>query len=398
MKLDKALIMALCLSGVSLTTSYAAPADYEQQQAAKRQEEQQQARITEPHVDLEDKSKKKEREKVKEKALEKISEVVIIPREKYSFKVKEFIVDAGKSKKFKWLLKELEPYKGKKLGATGVNNLAKMLGKKILDRGFITTHVSVPEQNMQGGTLVFKVTPGYVEGIRFAKANTFGTWRSAFPNRPGNILNVRDLEQGLEQMKRVPNQQVDVKLEPGSKPHHSIVVLDVKRSKMWTAGMSFDDSGLKNTGRLQASGNICLYNPTGLNDILSFSYSKDAEHQDRDHGTKDNSFFYSLPCGKYTFNVSRYYNEFYQSVPALVPFESRGKTTTWQAGVQRVLYRDRRSKTQGSFKIIKRRKENYLDGEEMRVQRLCTTAYQIGLMERYYVKWFTCQDKKSAIF
>ncbi|MCH3915683.1 MAG: hypothetical protein LKE29_10605 [Acidaminococcaceae bacterium] len=167
---------------------------------------------------------------------------------------------------------------------------------------------------------------------------------------------MRDLEQGLEQMRRVPKQQVDMKLKPGSDSSHSIVVLDVKRQRMWGAGLSIDDSGLENTGRLQVSGNISLYNPTGMNDILSYSYSKDGEHQDSLHGTKDNSFFYSLPLGKYTFNASRYYNESYQQVPALVPFESRGKTTTWQAGLQRVLYRDSTRKTQGSFKIIKRRK------------------------------------------
>jgi hemolysin activation/secretion protein len=259
-----------------------------------------------------------------------------------------------------------------------------MLAKKIADRGFITTHISVPEQNLKSGKLIFVVTPGYIEDIRFAKGNTFGTWRTAFPTRPGDILNVRDLEQGLEQMKRVPNQDVDIKLEPGKEKDKSIVVLSVKRKKMWTAGMSIDDSGLESTGRLQVTGNVSLYNPTGLNDVLSYSYSKDAEHQDSEHGTKDNSFSYSLPYGNYTFNVSRYYNEFYQQVPTLVPFESRGRTTTWNFGLQKVLYRDSLRKTQGSFRIIKRRKESYIDGEEIRVQRLSTTAYQLGLMQRQY--------------
>jgi hemolysin activation/secretion protein len=379
LKLNKTVIAALCLSSVVATTCYAAPADYEQQQAAKRQEEEQQAQIKEPYVSMQKKEKSKDKDE--QKALE----ATIIPREKYRFKINEFVIDSGKSRKFAWLLQELEPYKGKRIGAQGVNVLTKMLTKKIHDRGFITTSVSVSEQNMQTGKLVFTVTPGYVEDIRFAKPTTFGTWRTAFPNRPGNILNVRDLEQGLEQMRRVPKQQVDMKLKPGSDSNHSIVVLDVKRQRMWGAGLSIDDSGLENTGRLQVSGNISLYNPTGMNDILSYSYSKDGEHQDSLHGTKDNSFFYSLPLGKYTFNASRYYNESYQQVPALVPFESRGKTTTWQAGLQRVLYRDSTRKTQGYFKIIKRRKENYIDGEEVRVQRLNTAAYQIGLMERCYI-------------
>ncbi|MCH3915684.1 MAG: hypothetical protein LKE29_10610 [Acidaminococcaceae bacterium] len=182
MKLNKTVIAALCLSSIVATTGYAAPADYEQQQAAKRQEEEQQAQIKEPYVSLQKKEKSKDKDE--QKALD----VAIIPREKYRFKINEFIIDAGKSKKFAWLLKELEIYKGKRIGAKGINILTKMLTKKIHDRGFITTNVSVAEQNMQTGKLIFTVTPGYVEDIRFAKATTFGTWRTAFPNRPGQYF------------------------------------------------------------------------------------------------------------------------------------------------------------------------------------------------------------------
>ena len=371
MKRKYVVISLACYWSVLSQIAFCAPANPDQLQTTKQQALEQQKQINEPSVQL-------------QKQIT-TADGVVLPKEAFRFPVKEFSLRGDERGSFKWLLKELEPYRGRLIGAGGINVLREFLENKVKERGFITTHIIVPQQQLKSGKLCFKILPGYVEDIRFSDPKILGSWRTAFPNRPGDILNIRELEQGLEQMRRVPNQTVEMKLEPGSVVNKSIIVLTVKRSKMWSAGITFDDAGTENTGRLQATGNLALYNPTGLNDVLSYSYSKDGEHQDQLHGTKDNSFSYSLPYGDYTFNVSRYYNEYYQQVPALVPFESRGKTTTWNFGLQKVLYRDSQRKIQGLVKLIKRRKESYADGQEIRVQSLTTTAYQVGLMERLYV-------------
>ncbi|WP_196304116.1 POTRA domain-containing protein, partial [Ralstonia solanacearum] len=46
--------------------------------------------------------------------------------------------------------------------------------------------------------------------------------------------NLRDLEQGLEQMKRVASQDVDMQIVPTDVPGVSDVVISVKRAKPWT--------------------------------------------------------------------------------------------------------------------------------------------------------------------
>ena len=48
-------------------------------------------------------------------------------------------------------------------------------------------------------------------------------------SRPGDILNLRQgLEQGLEQMKRLPFRDVDFQLVPGKNPGESDVVITMK--------------------------------------------------------------------------------------------------------------------------------------------------------------------------
>jgi hemolysin activation/secretion protein len=374
--LKKALILSLLTSMLLSNSpcSAASTENYEQYQTAKRQEEQQQRQIKAPSVTV--------REDTGEDAAERS---IVLPKEPNRFRIKEFVIDTGRSGKFSWLVEKLEPYQGRRIGAAGIDMLVKLLSEELMARGYITTRLVVPEQELKTGILRFQLIPGYVEDIRFTDERKYGTWRTAFPLRPGDVLNIHDIEQGLEQMKRVGNQDANIDIKAGTKPGYSIILINVQRSKCWTAGMSIDDSGLKNTGRLQATGFFSLYNPTGLNDIFSYSYTKDAEHEDALKGSKNTSFYYSVPYGNYTFNVNRYYNEFYHQIPMEVPFESRGKTTTWDFGVQKVIYRDKRRKTQLTAKIIKRRKENYVNGEEVKVQRLNTAAYQVGVMQRQYV-------------
>lgn len=54
--------------------------------------------------------------------------------------------------------------------------------------------------------------------LRFAEPDLWGTWRTAFPTRSGELLNLRDLEQGLEPMKRVSRQDVDMQVVPTATP------------------------------------------------------------------------------------------------------------------------------------------------------------------------------------
>ncbi|MFP3740989.1 POTRA domain-containing protein, partial [Burkholderia sp. SIMBA_019] len=80
-------------------------------------------------------------------------------------------------------------------------------------------------------TLKFSLVPGVIRNLEFADADTRGTLKSAFPTRDGNVLQLRDLEQGLEQMKRVPNQDAAMQIVPGASPGESDVVVTVKRTK-----------------------------------------------------------------------------------------------------------------------------------------------------------------------
>ena len=55
---------------------------------------------------------------------------------------------------------------------------------------------------------------GRLHKIIYGKDSALIPWKTAFPIKEGDILNIRRLEQGLEQMKRVSSSDVSMKLLP----------------------------------------------------------------------------------------------------------------------------------------------------------------------------------------
>ena len=82
-------------------------------------------------------------------------------------------------------IKVLKQYEHHRIGVEGINILAKLLSESIIDKGYVTSRVVIPEQDLSLGTLKFIIIPGTIHDIRFAQ-DTWGTWRNAFLPVPVN--------------------------------------------------------------------------------------------------------------------------------------------------------------------------------------------------------------------
>lgn len=129
-----------------------------------------------------------------------------LPEETPSFAITSLVLEGDSADRFPWAQAMLDRYAGRKIGMLGVNIIVKQLMNAFIDRGYITTRVVVPEQDLDTGRLRLTVVPGRIGNILFDEGSPRLNWRNAFPTRPGDILNLRNIEQGLEQMMRVPSQ------------------------------------------------------------------------------------------------------------------------------------------------------------------------------------------------
>ncbi|MBR8083328.1 ShlB/FhaC/HecB family hemolysin secretion/activation protein [Burkholderia vietnamiensis] len=279
----------------------------------------------------------------------------------------------------------LEHYTGQCVGKQGLDVLVKALSQDILSRGYITTRVLLPEQDLSSGTLKVSLIPGVIRHVRFADEKLRGTWKTAFPTRDGELLNLRDLEQGLEQMKRVQSQDVSMQIVPGDVPGESDVVLDVKRGKPWTVVASIDNLGTRATGKLQGNLSLGIDNPLGLNDIFNVGVSQDLELGDKRLGSHGWNGFYLIPWGYWTATLSAYTNTYYQQIAGVnQTFVASGNSKTIDFKLARVLARSQNDVFGGYVRLSRRFGQSFIEDTEIPQQRRNNTFFEFGLTDRHY--------------
>ncbi|MBP1317789.1 ShlB/FhaC/HecB family hemolysin secretion/activation protein [Herbaspirillum sp. 1130] len=308
----------------------------------------------------------------------------------------------------------LEQYAGTCIGKDGLNLIVKRLSNLIINRGYSTTRLGIPEQDLNGGVLTLILVPGVIHAIRFSDPSLYGTWRSAFPTSPGQLLNLRDLEQGLEQMKRVSSQDVDMQIVPAGLPGQSDVVIHVKRSRPWRLTGTFDDSGAKGTGKMQAGLNLAFDNPLGINDLFNIGINTDADRKAGKRGTTGSNVYYAVPYGYWTFAISGSSYHYHQEVAqASQTFVFSGKSQNLELKLTHLFQRDQTQKNSWQFRLGKRWNHAYISDTEIAVQERNTTFAELAWLHTHYlgsaqldltvaqkwgVNWFNGQTYSRNLF
>lgn len=302
-----------------------------------------------------------------------------------SFYIKQIQLD-GVPKELSFLNKLARKHEQKHVTVSDITNIRNAFQRKLLDKGFVTSQVYIPEQNLNAGTLQFMVMPGRVEDIRYDASSAHGPWRTAFPVRPGDILNIRDIEQGLEQMKRVSSQSVTMKLLPGTSVGTSIIELSIKQDKPVHGSISFDNSGLESTGVYQGSFTSSFDQVFRANDTFTMSLSGDLSGSGSIKGTRAASLNYVIPHGKDTFSVSFSKSRYHQTIQSNpYDFTYSGKSTTMKAKWNHVWSRTQREKRAFDISISTRHNHRYINDMEIPVQALRTTSMEFGVSNRKYI-------------
>ena len=276
-------------------------------------------------------------------------------------------------------------YRGQCIGRQGLDVLVKGLQREIVSRGYVTTRVLLPGQDLSTGALNITLVPGIVRHLTFADDAPRAALLTAFPARDGDLLNLRDLEQGLEQMKRVPNQDATMQIVPGDEPGQSDVIVTVQRSKPWSLVASADNSGSRATGRYLGSVTLGLNNLLGLDDILTAGYNQDLQFGNHRLGTHGWNGSYSLPWGYWTGTLFGYANTYYQQIAGVNQlFTASGNSQTAGLKVERVLHRSQSDITGVEFQFIKRFGASFIEDTEIAQQRRNNTFIEAGLTDRHY--------------
>lgn len=302
-----------------------------------------------------------------------------------SFYIRQIQLD-GVPKELSFLDKLTHKYEQKNVTVSDITNIRNAFQRKLLDKGFVTSQVYIPEQNLNDGILQLMVIPGRVEDIRYSESSVHGPWRTTLVVRPGDILNIRDIEQGLEQMKRVSSQSVTMKLLPGKAIGTSVIELSIKQEKPVHGSISIDNSGLESTGIYQGSFTTSFDQVFRANDTFTMSLSGDLSGSGSIKGTRAASLNYVIPHGKDTFSLSFSKSRYHQTIQSNpYDFTYSGKSTTMKAKWNHVWSRTQREKRAFDISISTRHNHRFINDMEIPVQALRTTSMEFGVSNRKYI-------------
>lgn len=286
---------------------------------------------------------------------------------------------------FWFVQRYLSQYAGRCVGREGISLIVRRAGDLIIDRGYVTTRVGLQAQDLSQGVLTITLMPGVIHAVRMADGSSSDGWRWALPVRPGDLLNLRDIEQGLDQMRRVPSQDVAIDIAPAQGTGQSDLVITVKRSKPWRVVATLDDSGAAATGLYQAGLNLGIDNPLHANDLLSLGVTHDVLNSSG-RGTQGINANYSIPRGNWLLTASLYGYRYNQTVEGSAQtFNSSGTSRAVDLAAQRLLYRDHNSKTTAELHIGKRWAHSYIEDVELNSQRRDMTMLEAAIAHRRYL-------------
>ena len=272
------------------------------------------------------------------------------------------------------------------LGIKGINQLMGTIQNRFITHGWVTSRVLVPEQDLTSGTLVLQVVPGRVRQVRYQDGSDVGaTLYTAMPARAGSLLDVRDIEQGLENLQRLPTVQASMEIVPGEAPGESDIVIKRKQTKAWRVNAWVDNSGTEETGKNQAGMMLAWDNPTSLSDLLYITASQDTLFS-HDKGSTNYSGQYSVPFGYWQFALTGSRYEYKQTIAGLnSDIEYTGKSQNLDTRLSRLLFRNNVAKTTLYYGVNVKETRNFINNTEIENQKRRTSNWHVGLEHRQYL-------------
>lgn len=273
----------------------------------------------------------------------------------------------------------LARFEGQCLGSNQLNNVLKAVTRFYLDRGYVTSRAYLPQQDLSSEVLKVLVVEGALEGLDSSDIASDRELYMAYPGRTGAPVNLRELEQMVDQLNRLPSRQAALELLPGEDVGGSRVRLEGSRSKPWRVSASRHNDGERSTGEQQWGIGLDWDSPLGLGDQFGLRGGGDAVSDHYRHSANQ-GLFYSLPYGWWTFNYS-YNQSYYRTLGESngFNFEMDGESKRHQLSAERVVHRDDVSKTALNAGLAHIRTRNYIENSLLQGSSVRISEFQLGV-------------------
>lgn len=274
-------------------------------------------------------------------------------------------------------------FSGRCLSADDLEKLLAEITAQYIQMGHITTRAYLPAQDLAQKKLKIQVVEGIVSKlvVRDNKQGASVNPRNIFPGIEGKILNLRDLEQGIDQLARLSSNDPKFDIEPAEKPGESVVVINNNQGSPFHFGVNVDNTGSKSTGQWQTGVNFGTDNLLGWNEALSITHRQSTPGDRNRKNSVSDSVNFAVPYGYTTISGGMSRSEYVSTSVAAAGNEllSNGDTTSYNLRADRVVYRDKDSRVSVSTTLTNKTTNTYFEHLFLAVASRTLTVWDLDL-------------------
>lgn len=265
------------------------------------------------------------------------------------------------------------------MGVRQINQLLSTITQAYVEAGYIASRPYLSSSPAAGQSLDILIEEGFVESIELADQTLAVSLRGAFPGMLGKPLNLRDLEQGLDQLNRLRAFDLTADIAPGTLHGGSRIIIRPRAlMKRWGLDLGLDNLGSASTGRDRATLSLSLDSPLGLNDYLNLSLSDTLNSDARFNRSR--SLYYSMPHGYWNLALFASRAEYWAPVRlSQQTVDSEGRTDQFSLRLDRVLWRGQRHQLSGNLQLAHKRVESLFLNQRLQIQSPTLTVAEAGV-------------------
>lgn len=256
----------------------------------------------------------------------------------------------------------ISPNIGKCLTIAQINEVLKEITNLYIKDGYITSRafMVMPQKQIKQGILEIRLEEGKVAEVEGLSKKEIAT---AFPGLYGKNLNLRDIEQGLEQINRLASNRAQMDIKPATENYHSNVIINNQKSETSKLSIFGDNAGSKSTGEWRTGLRFAQDNMIGINDQLNLSFTHSPSNSyDLRHANAFTMGF-SVPYGYWTFSNNFSYSDYRTSFMMPIsgnPFYSYGNSMNNSISIERMMWRGQKHKIALSGGLTYKNANNYM--------------------------------------
>ena len=252
------------------------------------------------------------------------------------------------------------PYLGKPVSIADLEEIRRQFTLLYINRGFINSGATIPDQNVENGVVTFRFVEGRVTdidvtGTEHFDPEYFRSRLSLAATTPFNVENMQQEQQILLQDPLV--KRLNLELQPGLVPGEARLNADVLEGPRFSLGAAIADDQSPTVGSVRGQLTGTMANILGYGDVLAAQYG-------RSEGINDGFVAYSTPIASDDTRLNLRYDKNGTLVvsPALVALNTTSNYSSLAAGLSRPFYRTAEQNLTLSVSLEHRQAQTFLLG------------------------------------